>query len=280
MEDAIFAQNQLADLRAVIARMLELGGTIIDTAAAYGGGQSEQVIGQALSELGARKRVFLATKLTGSAGGRFGPGGNGGPGGAGGFGRESFLNSLERLQTDYLDLLQVWNLVGVEAVWPVLTELKQTKKVRYLGITTSSPDDHERTVELMERFPVDFVEVDYSIGIRDAASNVLPAALKRKVAVMVDVPLGGAGRGGFSLAVVQGKPLPPVAAALGASDWPQLLLKYVVSHPAVTCAIPGTTKVEHLEDDQAASHGRLANASELKELEEYWDRVIAHPGAV
>jgi aryl-alcohol dehydrogenase-like predicted oxidoreductase len=261
-----FRDNELADLRAVIGRMLELGGTIIDTAAAYGGGQSERVIGQVLSELGARARVFLATKLTGAPE-------------RGRYGRESFQRSLELLQTDYLDLLQVHNLVGVDAAWPLLTELKQSSKIRYLGITTSSPDDHERMVQLMQRYPLDFVEVDYSIGNRDAAQTVLPVALERKIAVMVDVPLGGAGRGGFSLASVQGKPLPALAAALQVRDWPQLLLKYAVSHPAVTCAIPGTTKLSHLEDDQAAARGRLPDEAMRRELEQYWDRVIARPGS-
>jgi aryl-alcohol dehydrogenase-like predicted oxidoreductase len=261
-----FRDNQAADLRAVIQRMLELGGTVIDTAAAYGGGQSERVIGRALSELKARPQVFLATKLVGGSGR--------------GSGQESFQRSLELLQTDYLDLLQVWNLIGVEAVWPALMQLKQSKRVRYLGLTISSPDEHASMVELMQRYPVDFVEVDYSLGNRDAASNVLPTALKRKIAVMVDVPLGGAGRGGFSLGSVVSKPLPPVATALGVRDWPQLLLKYAVSHPAVTCAIPGTTNVAHLEDDQAAGRGRLPDAGERAELEAYWDRVIARPGAV
>jgi aryl-alcohol dehydrogenase-like predicted oxidoreductase len=261
-----FRGSEVADLRAVIARMIELGGTVIDTAAAYGSGQSEQVIGQALNELGARQRVFLATKLTGAPG-------------RGGAGRESFERSLELLKTDYLDLLQVHNLVGVEAVWPLLTELKQSKKIRYLGITTSSLDDHGRMVELMQRYPVDFIEVDYSIGNRDAAQTVLPVALERKIAVMVDVPLGGAGRGGFSLAIVQGKPLPPFAADLDATDWPQLMLKYVVSHPAVTCAIPGTTKVNHLEDDQAGGQGRLPDAAQRRQIEQYWDRVVARPSS-
>jgi aryl-alcohol dehydrogenase-like predicted oxidoreductase len=261
-----FRDHELADLRAVIGRMLELGGTIIDTAAAYGGGQSERVIGQVLSELGARPRVFLATKLTGTPQ-------------RGRYGRESFQRSLELLRTDYLDLLQVHNLVGVDAAWPLLTELKQSRKIRYLGITTSSPDDHGRMAQLMQRYPVDFVEVDYSIGNRDAAQTVLPVALEHKIAVMVDVPLGGAGRGGFALASVQGKPLPPLAAALEVRDWPQLLLKYAVSHPAVTCAIPGTTKVRHLEDDQAAGRGRLPDDAMRRELERYWDRVIARPGS-
>lgn len=262
-----FKLDQGIELGMVIARMLALGGSVIDTAAAYGAGQSEQVIGEALAELGARPWVFLATKLTGAAQSGFG--------GRALFGRASFERSLELLKTDYLDLLQIHNLVGIDAAWPLLVELKQMQKVRYVGITTSDPDDHVRLTQLMQRYPVDFIEVDYSIANRDAAHTVLPLARARKIAVLVDVPLGGAGRGGFSLAMLQGKPLPPLAADLGARDWPQLLLKYVVSHPAVTCAIPGTTKLDHLEDDQAAAHGPLADESQRHALEVYWDRVIA-----
>jgi len=169
----------------------------------------------------------------------------------------------------------VHNLVGVEAAWPLLIELKHMQKVRYVGITTSDPEDHDRLAQLMQHYPLDFIEIDYSIANRDAARTLLPLARERKVGVLVDVPLGGAGRGGFSLGTLTGKPLPPFAADWAASDWPQLLLKYVVSHPAVTCAIPGTTRVDHLEDDQGAAHGALPDESQRRELESYWDRVIA-----
>jgi aryl-alcohol dehydrogenase-like predicted oxidoreductase len=260
------------ELEMVISRLIDLGGSVIDTAAAYGGGESEQVIGQALAEVGARPWVFLATKLTGAPQSGFGRSGAL-------FGRQSFERSLELLKTDHLDLLQVHNLVGVEAAWPLLLELKQSGKVRYLGITTSDPQDHEQLAQLMQRYPLDFIEVDYSIANRDAAHTLLPLARERKVAVLIDVPLGGAGRGGFSLGMLMGKPLPPFAADWEVRDWPQLLLKYVVSHPAVTCAIPGTIRLDHLEDDQAAAHGRLPNETQRRELESYWDRVIAPMGS-
>ncbi len=269
-----FRSAQLAELKAVIARMLELGGSVIDTAAAYGAGESERVIGQVLDELGARSRVFLATKLTGSAHSAFGAGG-----GRERFGRDSFERSLELLRTDHLDLLQVHNLVGVDAAWPLLLELKQKHRVRYLGITTSDPQDHVRLARWMQGYPLDFIEVDYSIADRSAAHTLLPLAMARGIAVLADVPLGGAGRAGFSLAMLHGKPLPPFAAEWGAADWPQLLLKYVVSHPAVTCAIPGTTRLEHLEDDQSAARGPLPHDGQRRALESYWDRMIAPAGA-
>jgi aryl-alcohol dehydrogenase-like predicted oxidoreductase len=269
-----FRVNQGIELTMVIARLLKLGGSVIDTAAAYGAGESEQVIGQALAQLSARPWVFLATKLTGTApsdvahsAGRAAP-----------FGRASFERSLEQLRTNYLDLLQVHNLVGVDAVWPLLLDLKQAQRVRYLGITTSDREDHRPLAQLMQRYPLDFIEVDYSIANRDAEHTLFPLARERKIAVMVDVPLGGAGRGGFSLGMLRDKPLPPFAADWGVRDWPQLLLKYVVSHPAVTCAIPGITQLDHLEDDQAAAHGPLPDESQRRALEAHWDRLIA-PGS-
>ena len=266
-----FKLNQGIELTTVIERMLDLGGSVIDTAAAYGAGQSEQVIGQALAELGGRPWVFLATKLTGAAR----TASVGADRRAALFGRGSFERSLELLRTDYLDLLQIHNLEGVEAAWPLLIELKQARKVRYLGITTSDPDDHGRLAQYLRRYPLDFIEVDYSIANRAAAQTLFPLAQERKVAVMVDVPLGGAGRAGFNLGMLRDQALPPFAAEWQAHDWPQLLLKYVVSHPAVTCAIPGTTRLDHLEDDQAAAFGVLPGEAQRRALEAYWDRVIA-----
>ncbi len=157
----------------------------------------------------------------------------------------------------------------MDELWPQLTEWKAAKKIRYIGTTTSNADDHPKMVALMQKYPFDFVQVDYSIANRDAATSVFPVALERKIAVIVNVPFGG--RGGRNLSLSSERPLPPVAAQLGAADWPQLLLKYVVSHPAVTCTIAGSTKVEHLEDDQAAGRGALPDATQRSQIERDWD---------
>lgn len=261
----VFRESELAQLRAVLRRMVDLGGSVIDTAASYG--QSEHVIGQIVAQLGIRRQVFLATKLVGGARRRFGERL---------FGADSFHRSLQRLRTDYVDLLQVHDLDGVDELWPQLMQWKQAGKIRYIGMTTSYPPQHARMAELMRQYPVDFIEVDYSIGDRDAARTLLPLAQARRMAVIVDVPLGG--RGGSNLAAVRGKPLPPFAAEMGVQDWAQLMLKYVASHPAVTCAIPGATKVSHVEDDQHAGHGRLPGAAMRKRLEQYWDRLVGGSG--
>jgi aryl-alcohol dehydrogenase-like predicted oxidoreductase len=248
-----FSEAKHDELRPVLKRMVELGGSLIDTAPAYG--ESEQVIGELVAELAIRERVFLATKLTAGPMSATPP--------------DSLQRSCERLKTDYLDLLQVHNMQGVEQLWPQLIDWKRAKKIRYIGMTTSVASDHPRMIELMRKFPVDFVQVDYSIANRDAGMSVFPLALERKIAVIANVPFGG--RSGANLTQSQNRPLPPFAAEFGASDWPQLLLKYVVSHPAVTCTIAGSTKVEHLEDNQAAARGVLPDAAGRRRIEQYWD---------
>jgi aryl-alcohol dehydrogenase-like predicted oxidoreductase len=261
-----FTESKRDALRAVLRRMVELGGSVIDTAPVYG--DSEQVIGELIAELGIRERIFLATKLT--AGPMSVPPPNIDPGV---YGKQSLDRSLKRLQTDHLDLLQVHNLQGIDRLWPKLAEWKRTRKIRYIGITTASASQHPETIALLRKYPVDFVQVDYSIANRDAAMSVFPIALERRIAVIANVPFGG--RAGANLTISQDRPLPPFAADMGASDWPQLLLKYVVSHPVVTCTIAGSTRLEHLEDNQAAGRGQLPDAAGRRRIEQYWDSHLA-----
>jgi len=185
---------------------------------------------------------FLATKLTAGAG--FG---------ADGSGEASFRRSLERLKTQRIDLLQVHNLDGVDSLMPMLREWKQAGKIRFIGVTTSRVSQHGELVEAMRKYPLDFIQVDYSIANRDAATTVFPTALARRVAVLVNLPLARA-----SLIGQAGqRSLPEWAGTIDVSSWGQYFLKYAISHPAVTCAIPGSTKLAHLEDNQMAARGRL-----------------------
>jgi aryl-alcohol dehydrogenase-like predicted oxidoreductase len=282
-----FRLSSLDTLRPLLSRFHELGAQVIDTAAMYG--DSEAAIGQALADTGLRKQMFIATKLTGGpmhmgpppGGGR--PGGGPPGGGAGGppgggpppnmgpqlYGAESFEHSLKALQTDYIDLLQVHSMVGIDILMPQLLEWKKAGRIRYIGTTTSETEDHPRLLECMEKYPLDFIQVNYSIANRDAAAAVLPAAIARKIGVLANVPLGG--RGGGNLATSRNRLLPPWAAALGISSWAQFMLKYVVSHPAVTATIPGSTRLEHLEDNQMAGRGTLPDAATRLKMEAYWD---------
>lgn len=249
-----FRRGESAAIQAEIQRMQQMGGTVIDTAAAYG--DSEAVIGDALSKLGIRDRMFVATKLTVDEAGT-----------STRSGEESFARSLQRLQTQRVDLLQVHNLEGVEALLPVMQKWKKEGKIRYIGITTSRVGQHTHMMEYMRQFPLDFVQVDYSIGNRDADQSLLPLALERKIAVLANIPFGF----GSVLRQAQVRKLPAWAADIDVTSWSQFLLKYVISHPAVTCCIPGSTKVEHLEENQRAGRGRLPDAALRKKMEEVWD---------
>jgi aryl-alcohol dehydrogenase-like predicted oxidoreductase len=246
--------EERAPLKEVLKRMAELGGKVIDTAPAYG--RSEEVLGDLLAELGGHDRFFLATKVTA-------------PEGSAERGTAMLEESLRRLRTSRLDLVEVHNLDGVDAMMPILRAWKESGKIRYLGITTSDNDDHGRMTEFMRKHPLDFVQVDYSLGNRAAAQRVLPLAQERRIGVLVNLPLGG--RRGNLIAKVGERPLPPWAPELGAKSWAQLFLKYVVSHLAVTCAIPGTTKVRHLEDNLAAARGPLPDEATRRRMEAYWD---------
>ena len=246
-----FRESAREEIRAELGRMLELGGTVIDTAAAYG--DSEALIGDALTSLGTRARMFVATKLVASGG------------------AESFARSLERLKTDPVDLLQVHNQHGVGALLPTLQQWKQEKKIRYIGVTTSRVSQHADMLATLRAVPLDFIQVDYSIANRDAAAAILPLALERKIAVLVNLPFGRSSL----FRETAGRPPPPWAADIDVHSWAQYFLKYVISHPAVTCAIPGSTQVSHLIDNQGAGRGRLPDEAMRRRMEQYWDNKSA-----
>ena len=246
-----FSESARDAIQAELGRMAELGGTVIDTAAAYG--DSEALIGDALADLGTRARMFLATKLVADGG------------------AESFTRSLERLKTDHVDLLQVHNLNGVATLLPTLLLWKKEKKIRYIGVTTSRVRQHAELIATMRAYPLDFIQMDYSIANREAAATLLPLAAERRIAVLVNLPFGRSSL--FRDAA--GRPLPPWAGDIDVKSWAQYFLKYVISHPAVTCAIPGSTQVSHLIDNQDAGRGRLPDESLRRRMEEYWDHKSA-----
>ena len=249
-----FGRTPYTDVRSILQRMHELGGTIIDTAALYG--DSEVQIGKALAELGLTQKMFIATKLNA-------PGGRA-PDAIGGI--ESFARSMQRLQK--VDLLFIHFVDSVESMMPLVTDLKKQRRVRYIGITSIRSAQYAQLIEYMRKYPIDFLQVNYSLGDRSAEAEVLPLAQERKIAVMAAVPLGG-GRN-LLISQVGDRVLPAWAAEFGIASWGQFFLKYVVSHPAITCAIPGSSKLEHLEDNQAAGHGRLPDAATRRKMEEFW----------
>ena len=245
---------ELASRKEVLQRMAALGGRVIDTAHQYG--RSEEVIGELLAGLGNRKDYFLATKT---------------PMGSISDMKAAIDESFRRLRTDHIELLQVHNMNDADRQLPAFREYKQARKIRYIGITTSQDGHYDEMLRVMRGQQLDFIQVDYSLGNRSAEEKILPLAQERGVAVIANVPLGG--RRGSLMSSIGDQPLPPWATELGVSSWAQLLLKYVVSHPAVTCTIPGTTKLKHAEDNQAAGRGVLPDAGMRKKMEEYWGKV-------
>lgn len=255
-----YGRAEYDEVREILERMHELEGTVIDTAALYRG--SEETVGNALSELGLLQQMFIATKLNA-------PGASADAAG----GLESFERSLQRLGK--VDLLFVHFPSSVEAMMPLLVDLKRQKRVRYIGVTTVNPLQHAQVAEYMRKYPLDFVQVEYSIGDRAAEMEILPLAQRRRIAVMAAYPFGGGGSKSL-FNQVGNRPLPDWAPEFGIATWGQFFLKYVVSHPALTCAIPGSTKLSHLEDNQAAGWGRLPDAKTRRRMEEFWQTTVGH----
>ncbi len=252
---SVQTEEELTPLREVLRRMAELGGKVVDTAPGYG--RAEEVIGQIVEELGIRDRLWIATKVTA-------------PGDKAYRGVAMMEESFQRLRVDRVELMQVHNMNGAAAILPVMKEWKQAGRIRYIGVTTGSDQHAEELLALMRREPLDFIQVQYSIANRTAAERILPLARDRGIAVLANRPLGGRHRGNV-VRMVQGRPLPDWAAEIDCTSWAQLFLKYILAHPAVTCAIPGTTRVAHLEDNLGAARGRLPDADMRRRIERLFD---------
>ena len=246
--------EEVAARRSVLEQLPVLGGAIVDTAPLYG--QAEAVIGEQVAALHNRDRLFLATKVMTSDARA---------------GEASMEESMRRLKTRHIDLMQVHNLIGVETMIPVLQDWKKASRIGYYGITTSNPAEHGRMMDYMRRFPMDFIQVDYSLANRGAAQEVLPLAAERGIAVIANSPFGGRRAAASVFGQVAGKPLPDWASAIQVTSWSQFFLKFAVSHPAVTCTVPGTTTLGHLQDNMAAAHGPLPDAAMRQRMEALWD---------
>ncbi|MES2534752.1 MAG: aldo/keto reductase [Pseudomonadota bacterium] len=225
-----------APLEAVLREFAALGGKLIDSSPMYG--NSEEVAGDITSRLGLRKQLFIATKVWTS-------------GKAAGI--RQMEDSMAKLRAKPIDLMQVHNLVDVETHLDTLRKWKQQGMVRYIGVTHYTASAHEAVARIIASQPVDFIQINYSIGEREAEQRLLPLALERGVAVIANRPFAG----GDLFRRVRNKPLPPWAAEIDCTTWAQLLLKFVVSHPAMTCAIPATANIVHLRDNMKAGTGRM-----------------------
>jgi len=251
----VASPEELAALKGVLQRMPDLGGKVIDTARGYG--TSEVVIGQLLADLGNRDKFFLCTKtpLSGDVSG----------------GAPVLQESFTRLKVDRIDLLQIHNFLGLDELMPHFLEYKQAKKIRYIGVTTSVDAQYPNMLAAMNKYKLDFIQVDYSIDNRSAADQILPLAQEKGIAVINNVPFGGRGRSVFPR--LAGKALPDFAKDIDATTWAQFMLKYNLANPAITAIIPGTTTVEYLVDNQQGARGRVPDAAMRKRMEEFWTTI-------
>jgi len=235
-----------APLRTALARFHALGGQVIDTAEEYG--NAEGVIGDLTAELGIGEELFIASKVR-----MFGRAA----------GERSIEQSFARLRRDPIDLMQVHDLTDYAAHIDTLRALKGSGRLRYIGITTSRSGQHAQLQRLMTTEDLDFVQLSYSLEDRAAANRLLPLAADRGIAVLVNLPFGQ----GRLFRTVSGQPLPDWAGEFDCASWGQFLLKYIIAHPAVTCAIPGTRQEQHVVDNLGAARGRLPGA-ELRTRQE------------
>jgi diketogulonate reductase-like aldo/keto reductase len=232
----------------VMAAFFEAGGRMIDSSPMYG--SSQPVIGYGLERLGRRDALFSAEKVWTSF-------------------AENGPAQIERSRRYWgvprFDLVQVHNLVAWRAHLQTLSKMKAAGQVRYLGITTSEGRRHDLFEEIMRSQSIDFVQLTYNIVDREAEDRLLPLAADRGVAVIVNRPF----REGALTRRLEGKPLPKWATDIGASTWAQFILKFIVSHPSVTVAIPATSSVDHVRENMAAASGPLPDRAMRERMAAY-----------
>jgi diketogulonate reductase-like aldo/keto reductase len=233
------AATERQALEEVMSRFVALGGRVVDSSPMYG--RAEQVVGDIAAKLNLHSSLFLATKVwtTGKD-----------------EGIASMERSLARMKSQKLDLIQVHNLVDVRTQLATLRQWKERGRIRYLGITHYTESAYPEVAKVLRSEKVDFLQINYSLAERGAEKELLPLAQDRGVAVLANRPFGG----GDLFSRVRQKPLPDWAQEIDCRSWAQFLLKWIVAHPAITCAIPATGKASHLEDNMQGGIGRLPDA--------------------
>ena len=244
------AQQQALD--GVVKALIAGGGSVIDTSSDYGA--SESLIATTLTAGSLRQAVFLATKLERDA-----------------IDQAGIAGSLRTLGVSKIDLMQIHNVSSAQQSLTPLRDWKARGIVRYVGVTTSVTYAFDALEAVMRREKPDFVELNYSLGDREAERRVLPTAAELGIAVLVDIPFGGPG--GNLLGKTRGKPLPDWARDFDAASWGQFFLKYVIANPAITCVIPGTRNPEHMTDNVDAAHGRLPDTTQRQRMVQLFEQL-------
>jgi len=243
------AAAERAPLGEVLRGLVAGGGTVIDTSPMYG--QAETVIGDLAHELALQPRLWLATKVWT----------RGREAGAAQIGQ-----SYARLRTEHLELLQIHNLLDWREHVPTIRALQESGKLRYAGVTHYRADAHAELERVLVAERFDWLQVNYSLAEPEAAARLLPLCRDKGIAVMVNRPFAD----GALFDRVRGKPLPPWTADLGITSWGQFFLRWIASHPAVTCIIPATSKPRHMADNLAAGRAPLPDEAQRKRMTEFW----------
>ena len=244
------AEDRRPPLAEVLKAFSQAGGRLVDSSPMYGA--AESVVGELANELGLRERFFMATKVWTRGRDE---------------GVRQMERSFERMRVERMDLMQVHNLVDVQTHTKTLREWKEKKRVRYIGVTHYTASAYAEVERWLKTGQYDFLQINYSLGEREAEERLLPLAQELKVAVIANRPFAE----GALFSRVKGRALPPWAAELGIASWAQFFLKWIVSHPAVTCAIPGTGRPEHMRDNLAAGIGPLPDAAARQRMAAYFD---------
>lgn len=248
--DAAPGSAEYARLPGVLLALFAAGGSVIDSSPMYG--RAEAATGATLAAANGRRKAFVASKVWTSGRAE---------------GLRQMNESLRLLRADPLDLMQVHNLMDWRIHLPALRDWKAAGRIRYIGITHYHADAHEQVLAVMRAERFDFLQINYSLDEREAARHLLPLAADQGLAVLINRPFGGGGL----LRRLRGRPLPAWAAEIGATSWAQLLLKFVLSHPEVTCAIPGTSRPEHMADNARAGAGRILDVAFWRRHPELFD---------
>lgn len=247
--DAGSSQAARAPLKEILRAFVQTGGNVIDSSPMYG--RSESVAGDIAQEFGLHKQLFLATKVWTQ-------------------GREAGIRQMEesfrRLRTERMDLMQVHNLVDYRTHLETLRRWKEQGKVRYIGVTHYTASAYDQLARVLETEDLDFVQLNYSLAEREAERRLLALAAAKQLAVLVNRPFAE----GQLFRRTRGQALPAWAKEIGCTSWAQFFLKFVVSHPAVTCAIPATAKIDHLIDNMGAGLAPLADAANRERMARYF----------
>jgi aryl-alcohol dehydrogenase-like predicted oxidoreductase len=241
---------EMAQAKETLKVFVELGGRVIDSSPMYG--SSESVTGQLATELGVRAKLFVATKVW-TTGRRAGI--------------RQMEDSMKKLRVERLDLMQVHNLQDTDTHLATLREWKAAGRVRYVGVTHYHSGAHADLERFVKRDDIDFIQVNYSIAEPEADRRLLQAAADSRVAVIVNRPFVT----GEMFRQVKGKPLPDWAKEIGCASWAQFFLKWILAHPAVTCAIPATRNPAHLTDDLGAASGPLPDEATRRKMSAYFN---------